>query len=44
MEELKRAFWSFAMGFLSFAAVLIVGVLIVRLALIPLKKLLLKSN
>ena len=44
MEELKRAFWSFAMGFLSFAAVLIVGVLIVRLALIPLKKLLLKSK
>ena len=38
MEELKKALWSFTHGFLAFAVVLLIGALIVKLILIPLKK------
>lgn len=44
MEELKNALWGFAHGFLAFAAVLLLGALIIKLLLIPLKKLILKSK
>ena len=44
MEELKKALWSFTHGFLAFAVVLLIGALIVKLILIPLKKILVKSK
>ena len=44
MEELQNALWSFVKGFMSFAVVLIIGALVVKIALIPVKKLLLKSK
>ena len=44
MEELKQGLIRFINGFLVFALVLIFGVLLVKLLLIPLKKLLLKSK
>ncbi len=44
MEEIKNGLWSFANGFLVFAVVLILGVLAVRLLLIPIKKLFLKPK
>lgn len=44
MEELKNALWGFAHGFLAFAVVLLLGALLIKLLLIPLKKLILKSK
>ena len=44
MEELQNALWSFVKGFMSFAVVLIIGALVIKIALIPVKKLLLKSK
>ncbi len=44
MEEFKAGFKTLAFHFLGFAIVLVVGALIVRLVLIPVKRLLLKSK
>ena len=44
MDSLYRALWQFANGFLRFSVVLIIGVLIVTIILVSIKKMLVKSK
>ena len=44
MDSLYRALWQFANGFLRFSVVLIIGVLIVKIILVSIKKMLVKSK
>ena len=44
MEELKNNLKVFGINFLNFAIVLVIGVIIVKLLLIPVKRLLTKSR
>ena len=43
-DEINRGLWNFAHGFLLFAVIMIIGVIVVRLLLIPVKKVLVKSK
>ena len=43
-DKVKQGLWDFAHGFLMFAVIMIVGVIVVRLLLIPVKKVLVKSK
>ena len=43
-DKIKQGLWDFAHGFLMFAVIMIVGVIVVRLLLIPVKKVLVKSK
>lgn len=44
MKEIQQFLWQLARGFLSFAITLVIGVIIVKLLLIPVKKFILKSK
>ena len=44
MDNLYIALWQFANGFLRFALVMIIGVLILKIVFIPIKRMLMKSK